>query len=208
MNRTALRVVTAAAALVLGVTSPGAIGVAAADDRPIDARSWGLSSELQQNGDLVIALQSARDDYRAYALSARSALRTVLQGVQDDISDATASQRAAARSAGDAYRAVLEGRATGDLVELKAAFTTAWTAYRDALSAARAAARPAMDTAAGSAKASLMTARSIYTAAVNAAFAEHAPGAGVPRLVQDPSAWLGVGDSRWLVQGTDADRST
>ena len=49
MNRTALRVVTAAAALVLGLTAPGAFGIAAADDRPVDARSWGLSSELQQN---------------------------------------------------------------------------------------------------------------------------------------------------------------
>ena len=64
-----------------------------------------------------------------------------------------------------------------------------------------------MDTAAGSAKASLMTARSIYTAAVNAAFAEHATGTTVPRLLQDPSAWLGLGDTRWLIQGLDTERT-
>ena len=208
MNRTALRVVTAAAALVLGITAPGAIGIAAADDRPVDARAWGLASELQQNGGLVAALQLAREDYRASVLSTRSAFRTVVEGVQDDITEATASQRAAARSAGDAYRAVLEGRSDGDLAALKAEFTSAWNAYRDSLVAARVAARSAMDTAAGSAKASLMTARSMYTAAVTAAFAKHAPGVGVPRVVQDPSAWLGVGDSRWLVQGMDTDRSS
>lgn len=207
MNRTALRVVTAAAALVLGLASPGAIGVAAADDRPVDARSWGLGSELQRNADLIAALQSAREDYRASALSARTAFRTVLLGVQERMTETTASQRTAARTAGDAYRAVLEGRATGDLAALKADFASAWNAYRDALVTARAAARPAMDTAAGSAKASLMTARSLYTKAVTDAFAEHAPGAVVPRPIQDPSAWLGVGDSRWLVQGLEGDRS-
>jgi hypothetical protein len=203
MNRTALRVVTAAAALVLGITAPGAVGIAAADDRPVDARGWGLSSELQQNTALVTALQPAREDYRTAALSARSALRTVLEGMQEDITETTTSQRVAARVAGDAYRAVVEGRATGDAVALKAQFASAWNSYRDALAAARTAARAATDTATGSAKASLMTARSIYTAAVNAAFAKHAQGTSVPRVVQDPSAWLGVGDSRWLVQGLD-----
>ena len=64
-----------------------------------------------------------------------------------------------------------------------------------------------MDTAAGSAKASLMTARSIYTAAVTAAFYEHAAGTSVPRLVQDPSAWLGLGETRWLNQGLDTERT-
>lgn len=208
MNRTALRVVTAAAALVLGITSPGAIGAAAADDRPIDTRTWGLSSELQRNDALVAALETAREDYRASVLSARAALRTVLQGAQERITESTQSQRSAARAAGDAYRAILDGQASGDLAALKAQFASAWNAYRDALVAARAAARPAMDTAAGSAKASLMTARSIYTAAVNSAFATHAPGTSVPRLLQDPSGWLGVGDSRWLVQGLDIDRTS
>lgn len=207
MNRTALRVVTAAAALLLGITSPGAVGVAAADDRPIDARSWGLSSELQQNVALITALQAAREDYRASALSARATFRTVLQGAQERITQSTTSQRAAARAAGDAYRAVLDGQATGNLADLKSDFASAWNAFRDALVAARAAARPDMDTAAGSAKASLMTARSIYTAAVNSAFATHARGASVPRLLQDPSVWLGLGDSRWLIQGMDIDRS-
>jgi hypothetical protein len=208
MNRTALRVVTAAAALVLGLTAPGTIGIAAADDRPTDARTSGLSSELQQNTELVAALQSAREDYRASVLSTRSDFRTVLQGLQDDITQATASQRSAARVAGDAYRAVLEGRATGDLAALKAEFASAWNAYRDALTTARVAARSAMDTAAGSAKASLMTARSIYTKAVNDAFAEHAPRTSVPRVIQDPSGWMGMADSRWLVQGMDVERSS
>lgn len=207
MNRTALRVVTAAAALALGVTAPGVIGIAAADDRPADVRSWGLSSDLQQNDPLVAALQSAREDYRAAALSARSTFRTVIEGVQEDITERTASQRSAARTAGDAYRAVVEGQATGDAAALRAKFASAWNAYRDDLAAATAAARPAMDTAAGSAKASLMAARSIYSAAVNAAFAKHARAATVPRLLQDPSAWLGIGDSRWLVQGMDGERS-
>ncbi len=203
MNRSALRVVTAAAALVLGLTAPGAMGIAAADDRPVDARAWGLSSELQQNTALIAALQPAREDYRTAALSARSALRTMIEGVQEDITEATTPQRVAARLAGDAYRAVVEGRANGDAAVLRAQFATAWNSYRDALAAARTAARPAMDTATGSAKASLMTARSLYTAAVNAAFAKHAQGTSVPRVVQDPSAWLGVGDSRWLVAGMD-----
>jgi hypothetical protein len=208
MNRTALRLVTAAAALALGLTAPGALGIAAADDRPTDARTWGLSSELQQNAELVAALERAREDYRATVVSARTTFRTVLQGVQDGIADATASQRAVARTAGDAYRAALEGRDTDDIDELKAEFASAWNAYRDALLAARAAARPAIDTATGSAKASLMTARSIFTRAVADAFAEHAPGVNVPRLLQDPSAWMGLGDSRWLVQGLEADRSS
>lgn len=208
MNRTALRLVTAAAALALGLTAPGAFGIAAADDRTIDARSWGLGSELQQNAELVAALDTAREDYRASAVAARASYRTVLQGVQERITATTASQRAAARTAGDAYRAVLEGRATGDLADLKSQFASAWNAYRDALLAARAAARPAMDTAAAAAKASLMTARSIYTKAVTDAFVEHAPGVSVPRLLQDPSAWMGLGDSRWLVQGIDIDRSS
>ena len=199
---------TAAAAFVLGVTAPGAIGIAAADDRPVDARTWGLSSELQQNAGLVAALQDAREDYRASVLSTRSAFRTVLDGVQDRITEETSAQRAAARSAGDAYRAVLDGRSTGDLAALKAEFTSAWNTYRDALLAARIEARSAMDTAAGAAKASLMTARSMYTAAVTAAFAKHAPGTVVPRVVQDPSAWLGLGDSRWLAQAMDTDRSS
>ncbi len=206
MNRTALRVVTAAAALVLGITAPGAVGIAAADDRPIDARSWGLSTELQQNERLVIALQSARDAYRSSAVSARTAFRTALEGIQETITDDTSAQRADARTAGDAYRAVLEGDATGDLSALKLEFVRAWNAYRDALVAARVAARPAMDTAAGSAKATLMTARSIYTNAVNVAFADHAPGVSVPRVLQDPSTWMGMSDSRWLGQGMDGDR--
>ena len=196
MNRTALRVVTAAAALVLGVSAPGALGTAAADDRPVDARAWGLSSELQQNPELITALQSAREDYRTAALSARSTYRTVLEGVQLDIAETTASLRGAARTAGDAYRAVLEGQSTGDLSALRAQFANAWNAYRDALSAARAAARPAMDTAAGSAKASLMTARSIYTAAVNAAFAEHATGRPCPDCCRTP-----VRGSGWETRG-------
>jgi hypothetical protein len=207
MNRTALRVVTAAAAFALGISAPGALGTAVADDRPADTRGWGLSSELQQNSGLIADLQSAREDYRATALSARSTFRAVLDGVQEGITQETAAQRSAARTAGDAYRAVLEGQSSGDLASLRAQFAGAWNAYREALVAARAAARPAMDTAAGSAKASLMTARSIYTTAVNAAFAKHAAGTSVPRLVQDPSAWLGLGDTRWLTQGLDAERT-
>lgn len=207
MNRTALRVVTAAAALVLGISAPGALGTAVAEDRPVDSRAWGLSSELQQNSELIAALQSAREDYRTAALSARSTYRTVIEGVQQGIAVRTASARGSARAAGDAYRAVLEGRSTGDLSALKAQFASAWNAYLDAFAMARAAARLPMDTAAGSAKASLMTARSIYTAAVNAAFAKHAAGTIVPKLVQDPSAWLGLGDTRWLTQGLDTERT-
>lgn len=206
MIRTALRLV-AAAGLVLGLTSTGAIGIAAADDRPVDARSWGLDGELQRNTALVAALQSAREEYRASALSARTAFRSVLSGVHERITESTASQRTAARTARDAYRDVLEGRAAGDLAALKADFASAWRAYRDALVAARTAARPAMDTAAGAARASLMTARSLYTKAVAEAFAEHAPEVVVPRLVQDPSTWMGMGGSSWLVQGLDRDHS-
>jgi hypothetical protein len=207
MNRTALRVVTAAVALMLGATAPGATGIAAADDRPADLRTWGLSAALQQDEALVADLKAARDAYRASALSARTAFRTALEGLQLQVQEATATQRADARTAGDAYRAVLEGTATGDLAELKDAFAIAWNAYRDALLAARAAAQPAIDTATGSAKATLMTARSIYTKAVTTAFAEHAPGTPVPRLLQEPSSWMGMSDSRWLGQGSDAERA-
>jgi hypothetical protein len=206
MNRTALRVVTAAAALVLGVTAPGAIGIAAADERPADLRTWGLSAALQQDEALVADIKAARDAYRAAALSARTAYRTALEGLQLQIQEATAAPRASARAAGDAYRAALEGQLAGDLDELKAEFADAWTAYRDALLAARAAVQPAIDTAAGSAKASLMTARSIYTNAVTAAFAQHAPGTSVPRVLQEPGWWMGMSDSRWLGQGTDGER--
>lgn len=206
MNRTALRIVTAAATLMLGATAPGVIGIAAADDRPADVRAWGLSAELQQDVALVTDLKAARDSYRASALSARTAFRTALEGVQLLIQEQTGPERAAARAAGDAYRAVLEGAATGDLAELKDEFASAWNAYRDALLAARAAAQSAVDTATGSAKASLITARSIYTNAVLTAFAQHAPGTAVPKLLQDPGSWMGMSDSRWLGQASDRQR--
>ena len=207
MNRTALRGMTATAAFVLALAAPGALGTAAADDRSADPRGWGLSSELQQDAGLVSEIRAAREAYRTSAQSARTAYRTALQGIEREIQLSTASRRAAARTAGDAYRAVLEGAVTGDLERLRSEFSSAWTEYREAQASTVDAAQPAIDTAAGSAKATLMTARSIYASALQAAFAEHAPGVSVPRLLQDPGSWMGMSESRWLGLEPGRDRA-
>lgn len=198
MNRTALRVVTAIAAVSLAAAAPLTAGVAAADDRPTDPRAWGISSSLAANTALIAAVQDARDAYRTAVLSAKVAFRTATEGARLEIQADTLSARDAAKAAGEAYRAVAEGRATGDLDKLRTAYTDALTAYRTALAAARTAYQGQFDTAMGSAKATLAMARTRYTSAIAAAFDQYANGVAVPRGLLDPGWWQGVPDSAWL----------
>jgi hypothetical protein len=198
MTSTARRVVTTLAAMALVAASPLAVGTAAADDRPVDTRAWGLSSTLTGNADLVDAVAQARDAYRQTVLSARQAFRAALDSTHLQIQEDTAGARNAARAAVDAYRAVSEGRVTGDLDELRAASLDAITAYRAALASAKTARQAELDTAMGSAKATLAMARSLYTSAVTQAFARYAPGTSVPRALADPGWWPGISDGTWI----------
>ena len=168
MNRTALRVLTGIAAVAVAVMSPAALGSALADDRPIDTRTWGLSTTLTENTPLVTAIASARDDFRASSIAARTAWRTAMQGIRAQaLADAASARTTTAAD----YRAALE---------------RAWVRYGDQV-----------DTATAAARSSLLTARAVYTAAVNAAFTQYAPDATVPRAVLEPGWWSAVTDGLW-----------
>jgi len=177
MNRTALRVLTGIAALAVAVVSPAALGSALADDRPVDTRTWGLSSTLADNEPLVTAIASARDDFRVASIAARTAWRTAMQGIRDEVLAEVASARTSTASD---YRAALE---------------RAWARYGDQV-----------DTAAAAARSSLLTARSVYTSAITAAFAKYAPGASVPRAVLEPGWWGTVTDGLWTSREADRQR--
>lgn len=174
MNRTALRVVTGMCALAF--TALSVVGTATADDRtveprPADARSWGLSATLAENAPLVTAIAQARADFRVSALAARTAWRTAMLGIRDEVLAEAASARTGSRTD---YRELVE---------------QAWARHRDQV-----------DTATAAAKSSLLTARGVYTTAVTAAFAQHAPGTSVPRPVLEPGWWSPVGDGTWLAR--------
>lgn len=198
MNRTARRVAATLAAVALAVASPLAAGSAAADDRSVDTRAWGLSSTLAANAGLVDAIAQARDAYRQSVLSAKQAFRATLEGTRLQIAADTAGPRNAVKAATDSYRAVSEGRASGDLEELRAAYVDAVASYRLALVSARSARQSEIDTAMGSAKATLAMARSLYTSAITGAFARYAPGATMPRVLAEPGWWPGLSDGLWL----------
>ena len=168
MNRTALRVLTGIAAVAIAVMSPAALGSALADDRPIDTRTWGLSTTLAENTPLVTAIASARDDFRSSSIAARTAWRTAMQGIRAQaLADAASARTTTAAD----YRAALE---------------RAWVRYGDQV-----------DTATAAARSSLLTARAVYTAAVNAAFTQYAPDTTVPRAVLEPGWWSAITDDLW-----------
>lgn len=174
MNRTALRVVTGMCALVFAALS--AVGPATADDRvveprPADARAWGLSAALVENAPLVTAIAQARADFRMSALAARTAWRTAMLGIRDEVLAEAASAR------------------TGSRMDYRDLLQQAWDRHRDQV-----------DTATAAAKSSLLTARGVHTAAVTAAFAQHAPGASLPRAVLEPGWWAPMGDGTWLAR--------
>lgn len=168
MNRTALRVLTGIAALAVAVASPAALGSALADDRPVDTRTWGLSTTLAGNTPLVAAIASARDDFRASSVAARTAWRTAMQGIRAEVLADAASAR------------------TTNAADYRAALERAWVRYGDQV-----------DTATAAARSSLLTARAIYANAVTAAFAQHAPDATVPRGVLEPGWWSAVTEGLW-----------
>ena len=179
MNRTALRVVAGLGALALATLSLA--GTATADDRlveprPADARSWGLGSVLAENAPLVSALAQARADFRLSALAARTAWRTAMLGIRDDVLAEAASARTSSRAE---YRDLLE---------------QAWTRHRDQV-----------DTATAAAKSSLLTARAVHASAVASAFAQHAPAATVPRAVLEPDWWSPASDGAWLARERSRD---
>lgn len=178
MNRTALRVLTGIAAMAVAVVSPAALGSAIADDRPLDARTWGLSSTQAENVPLVTAIESARDDFRDASIAARTAWRTAMQGIRAEVLADAASARTT--TAAD-YRAALE---------------RAWARYGDQV-----------DTATAAARSSLLTARALYTSAVNAAFAQYAPGSTVPRAVLEPGWWAAVTDGLWASRDVERQRT-
>lgn len=178
MNRTALRVLTGIAALAVAVVSPAAVGSALADDRPVDARAWGLSSAQAENVPLVTAVTSARDDFRVASIAARTAWRTAMQGIRADVLAEAASARTT--TAAD-YRAALE---------------RAWARYGDQV-----------DTATAAARSSLLTARAVYTSAVTAAFTQYAPGTTVPRAVLEPGWWGTITDGLWTSRDEDRQRT-
>ena len=178
MNRTALRVLTGIAALAIAAVSPAALGSALADDRPLDTRTWGLTSAQAENVPLVTAIASARDDFRVASIAARTAWRTTMQGIRAEVLADAASERAS--TAGD-YRAALE---------------RAWARHGDQV-----------DTATAAARSTLLTARSIYTSAVTAAFTTYAPGAAVPRGVLEPGWWGTVTDGLWTSRDAERPRS-
>ena len=178
MNRTALRLLTGIAAVAVAVVSPAAVGSALADDRPVDTRTWGLTSALAENAPLVTAIASARDDFRVSSIAARTAWRTAMQGIRDEVLAEAASAR------------------TGTAADYRAALERAWARYGDQV-----------DTATAAARSSLLTARSVYTSAVTVAFAKYAPGVAVPRAVLEPGWWVTVTDGLWTARGADRLRS-
>jgi hypothetical protein len=199
MKRTALRVATALAAVALVLPT----SIAQADDRPADARGWGLSSELQANTPLVEALRAAREEYRTAVLGAKTQLRTTLESVRQQVSSATADAKANLKAAGDAYT-VADGRSTADAERLRAAYAAAAKAYRDALATARASTQRDFDTALAQAKSTLSSARSLYIGRVKAAFQQFAGGQAAPATLLEPDWWPGLGDGSWL--GVDRKR--
>lgn len=100
MNSVGRRLLAAAvgACLLSGLV---AVGPARADSTPDDLRTWGLTVDLRGDQGLVDAVGSARDQFRLAVASARTSLRTTVDGVRADIARETAAQRIANRAAHD-----------------------------------------------------------------------------------------------------------
>lgn len=128
----------------------------------------GLTASQAADLGLVDAIATAREDFRTSAIAARTTLKATLDGIRADI--------------------------LADAARVRAGTTT----YREALARARAARQGQVDTAVAAARSQLITARTLYAAAVAAAFAREVPGDTPARPLLDPTWWPGISDSTWL----------
>lgn len=129
MNRTALRMLTTLAAMAVATSSPAVVGIATADDRPVDTRTWGLTVELRSDSELVAAVKAARDDYRTTVLAARSLYRTTLEGARLAVMAAPLAQRPAVRTQ-------YQGQIDTAMASAKSALVTARSLYQTSLASA------------------------------------------------------------------------
>lgn len=153
---------------------------------------------------LVTSLGTARTAYFRAAQRARADASPDLARIRGAILLEVSSQLEQARNAHSSYdAAVNQGQDPATLAALHLTFEQAAGHYRAAFAAAQARHQKQIDAAVGRLHASVRHARAQFALSVRSAFAQHAPGATVPKVLLVPPT-LGPGPGSWLNSGDGA----
>ncbi len=152
---------------------------------------------------LVQSLGTARTAYFRAAQQARADAAPDLSRIRGAVLLEVSSQLEQARNAHSSYdAAVNQGQDPATLAALHLTFEQAAGHYRAAFAASQARHQRQIDAALGRLHASVRHARAQFAVSVRTAFAQHAPGATVPKVLLVPPT-LGPGPGSWLSVGAD-----